>query len=43
MDPLDRCVRVVVDREAAGECFSELDGAECGRDGEEFGDVGEVA
>ena len=33
----------VVDREAAGKGFAELNGTECSGEGEEFGDVCEVA
>ena len=43
VDAIDCGVRFVVDGEAAGECFAELDGTECGGEGEEFGDVCEVA
>lgn len=43
MDALNRCVCFVVDGEAAGKGFAELDGTECGGEGEEFGDVCEVA
>lgn len=42
MDALDRCVRFIVDREAPGKGFAELNGAECGGEGEEFGDVHNV-
>lgn len=43
MDALYRCVRFVVDGEAARERLAELDRTECGGECEEFGDVGEVA
>lgn len=43
MDAIDGCVSFVVDGEATGECFAELDSAESGGEGEEFGDVCEVA
>ena len=43
MDAIDRCVRFVVDGEAAGERFAELDSTECSGEGEELGDVCQVA
>lgn len=43
MDAMDCCVRFIVDGEAARKRFAELDSTECGGEGEEFGDVCEVA
>lgn len=43
MGALYRCMRFIVNRERAGEGFAELDGTECGGEGEKFGGVCEIA
>ena len=43
VDAIDGSVCFIVDREAAGKGFAELDGTEYSGEGEEFGDVCEVA
>lgn len=40
---IDGCVCFVVDGEAAGERCAELDNDKCGEEGEEFGDMSQVA
>lgn len=40
---INSCMHFVVDGEAAGECCAELDNNKCGEEGEEFGDVSQVA